>query len=648
MTSRANRPDTPADVELRECLLATPPVSFAMIAGAGSGKTTSLVKALAVVISERGNELRKKRQKVACITYTENAVAEIWKDVGENPLVHVSTIHSFLWQLVCPFQNDIKEWVGKRIDERLAELRDRAANFGARVRQATRDANQRDIERYKEQRRAYTSNLSFRYGTGSDYKSGILGHNDIVTMAPEFISESALLRTVFAQLYPFLFVDESQDTMKEVVEAFKAIYQQEGERFCLGFFGDPMQRIYQTGSGAIERNDGWREIRKPENFRCPMSVLAVANAIRLPADGLQQTGGRMIEGGGELKVVSGTARIFVLPADDLRNERLAQVRDWIAEKNGDEQWKSDSSSADVKVLVIVHRMAARRLGFADLYAALNDRAPSSFSDNFLDASLWPVKPFFSLVLPLVAAARAGHDFDVMHVLREESPLMSKDALSGVDVAAALATISDRLDGLVALMDDGSKATVLDVLSFLRKTELGKLDDRLLGYIDAAGRGAAAEPPQELDPGEDGVELGREVTAMTAYLACPARQFWGYQMYVNEESPFSTQQGIKGAEFYRVLTVLDDDEGTHFLFSYNKFFGIIPLSANDLERIEKGEETQVERTQRLFYVCCTRAVQDLAVVLFAVDVEHALQRVRAKAFFAPENVHSTQELVGTQA
>ena len=94
-----------------------------------------------------------------------------------------------------------------------------------------------------------------------------------------------------------------------------------------------MQRIYQTGSGAIQRQKGWREYRKPENFRCPTSVLTVANAIRLPADGLQQTGGRMIEEGGKPKAVPGTARIFVLPADDRRTERLAEVRDWIADKN---------------------------------------------------------------------------------------------------------------------------------------------------------------------------------------------------------------------------------------------------------------------------------------------------------------------------
>jgi DNA helicase-2/ATP-dependent DNA helicase PcrA len=97
MTSRAQQKDTEADRQLYTCVNASPPQSFLMVAGAGSGKTTSLVKGLSEVVKQHGRHLSLKRQKVACITYTEIAAGEIWEDVGSNPLVHVSTIHSFLW-----------------------------------------------------------------------------------------------------------------------------------------------------------------------------------------------------------------------------------------------------------------------------------------------------------------------------------------------------------------------------------------------------------------------------------------------------------------------------------------------------------------------------------------------------------------------
>src|SRR3546814_15969592 len=84
MTSRIGQPDTAADIELRACLDQRPQTCFVMIAGAGSGKTTSLVKALAHLAQTRSTELRTRGQKIACITYTEVAVKEIWGDVGNE------------------------------------------------------------------------------------------------------------------------------------------------------------------------------------------------------------------------------------------------------------------------------------------------------------------------------------------------------------------------------------------------------------------------------------------------------------------------------------------------------------------------------------------------------------------------------------
>ena len=295
MSRRANQPDTQTDIDLRECICATPPKSFIMVAGAGSGKTTSLIKALKAIIESHGETLRLRRQRVACITYTELAAGEIWSDVGNNPLVHVSTIHSFMWLLIRPFQADIKFWVAGRIEEKLQELRDTATNFGPRVQQRTRDKTQRDIVRYEQQRARVEQVSSFKYETGSDYAKGILGHDDIIRMVPQLLLARPLLRTLLAQQFPFLFVDESQDTTENVVEALKAVDHQLGANFCLGFFGDPMQRIYLTGVGVIPLEDGWKYITKPENFRCPTTVLAVANSIRRPIGDLVQVRGRMIE-----------------------------------------------------------------------------------------------------------------------------------------------------------------------------------------------------------------------------------------------------------------------------------------------------------------------------------------------------------------
>lgn len=629
MSRRVDKPDTPADIELRECLSAAERRSFVMVAGAGSGKTTSLIKALSAIVDLHGVALKSRRQRVACITYTEIAAQEIWSDVGNNKLVHVSTIHSFMWMLVRPFQSDIRKWVSSRIQEKIRDLEEKT--YGPRVQQRTKDKDQRDLARYQQSLERIDRIQSFTYGTGSDYTKGILGHDDVLRCATQFLDQRPLFRSLLAQQFPFVFVDESQDTTEDVAAALKAVAAQSQGKFCLGFFGDPMQRIYMTGAGRIEAEEGWAAITKEENFRCPTTVLAVANAIRRDEDKLEQTRGRTITTSeGEEIHLAGTARMFILPADEQRDENIAKVRAWVADQNDDVTWRD----GPIKVLVIVHRMAARRLGFDDLYVAMNSKAPGSFKDAFLDGTAWPLRPFMTVGLPLAAATIEGREFDAMTLLRKFSPKLTKENLPRKEMPTVLAELRKAAAKLAELMQRGSETTTRDVLEHMRDTGLIALEPRVLSYLEAG----EAPPPEQaaaLDEADEDARL--ELSAMDGFLSCKASDFWGYKEYVEELSPFSTQQGIKGAEFERVLVIADDGESSHFQFSYDKYFGVSELSANDRKNLDEGRETQVERTRRLFYVCCTRAMKDLVVVFFANDVGAAEQAVRAMNLFPADDI-----------
>ena len=566
--------------------------------------------------------MRLRGQKIACITYTEVAVREIWGDVGDDGLFHVSTIHSFLWSVIRTFQLDIRAWVLGRIDEKIEGASTRLAN--PRTRAQTRPGLERDIDRYQTQREAVHGLTRFTYGAGSEYGRGILGHADVLAAAPAMIEQSQLLREVIASRFPFVFVDESQDTIPAFVAALRRIADSVPQPFCLGFFGDPMQKIYTTGVGTIEPGPGWEEITKPENFRCPLRVLDVVNAIRADDDGLEQTRGRMVERDGVLMPVEGSARLFLLPADDRRSERLAEVRRWLSRANDDVLWEDDSSEGDVRALVVVHRMAAIRLGFPNIYSALNDRAPLSLKDGLEDGSAWPLRPFLDYLLPLALAIRGGEDFEAMSLLRAECPLLVHGArppqLDLSDVLARLRGATTELNDL--LQRPG--ATIRDVLVFAMERDLLRPDDRWLPFM--------VVPPPAADP--DNPETG----PVTAFLACSVSELWGFRRYVQNMSPFATQQGVKGAEFDRVMVIIDDDEGrAQTLFSYGKYFGVTPLSDTDRENISAGQDSVLGRTRRLFYVCCSRAVRDLAVIMFLPDVAAVRPLIEAKGLFRAEDI-----------
>jgi DNA helicase-2/ATP-dependent DNA helicase PcrA len=248
-------------------------------------------------------------------------------------------------------------------------------------------------------------------------------------------------------------------------------------------------------------------------------------------------------------------------------------------------------------------------------------------------------------LPLASASINGREFDVMHILRNQSPLLNREKLKKVNVAEQLVKLRQFTENLTQMMGMESTSTVADVLRHIHGSGVVDLDPRLLSYLDLPAPIEKMGPDfvDDLEGDDEDEELPKEIAAMDAFLACPASQFWSYNKYIAEESPFSTQQGIKGAEFERVLVILDDDEGTHVQFSYDKYLGIKPLSERDEASKREGRETAVERTRRLFYVCCTRALKDLVVVLFTSDVAAAQARIAGLGLFPGESMHLRDEL-----
>lgn len=648
MNSRANKPDTQADIELRSCIAATPPKSFIMKAGAGSGKTTSLIKGLSSVIQIHGDNLRKTRRRVACITYTDIAAGEIWRDVGSDPLVHVSTIHSFMWLLAKNFQKDIRIWVSERIAEKITDIEEKQASYGPRVQQRTKDKDIRDLGRLIKQSERISAVRAFRYGTGSKYSKGILGHDDILKLGTYLIITRPLFQTLLAQQFPFVFVDESQDTTIDVVEALKIVQKNSSVPFCLGFFGDPMQRIYVTGSGQVELEAHWVDIPKPENYRCSMRVLRLANAIRRDGDDLVQVPGQRLNKQGVVTPIpDGSAHLFILPADGYRDANLSLVRQWMASNTDDNLWLPGSDDQDrVKLLVIVHQMAAKRLGFGELYSALNSKAPSAFKDGFLDGSAWPLSPFLTFLVPIAIANNNGQQLEVMRLLRTYSPLLENTEVASTNVSERLKYLGELVAEITTGVFGDLNTTTGDLLKLIYRSKMMHLDPRLISYLDPDVTGDVQKAPAEAESDEDEQEEDeseKEFMAMQAFLSCPARQLLAYQNYILERSPFWTQQGIKGAEFERVLVVLDDAESTHFQFSYEKYFGLKEPSERDNENLKAGLETIIDRTRRLFYVSCTRALKDLAVILFTEDPSRAEQTLRTLNLFESDSIHTLSAL-----
>ena len=129
----------------------------------------------------------------------------------------------------------------------------------------------------------------------------------------------------------------------------------------------------------------------------------------------------------------------------------------------------------------------------------------------------------------------------------------------------------------------------------------------------------------------------ELIAWVNVMDLPIEMVKRYDDYVNQKTRFDTHQGVKGLEFDRVLVIIDDAEARGFMFSYDKLFGVKELSDTDKKNIADGKETSIERTQRLFYVTCTRAKNSLAVVMYTNDPNRVKEQTINKGWFTENEI-----------
>ena len=111
-----NHIDDHVDKEIQECFSKGNSKCFFVFAGAGSGKTSSLINTLTFLDEKHGEELLMYSKQIAVISYTNAACDEISRRLQYKPVFSVSTIHSFLWELIKNHQGDIRAWVMQSVE----------------------------------------------------------------------------------------------------------------------------------------------------------------------------------------------------------------------------------------------------------------------------------------------------------------------------------------------------------------------------------------------------------------------------------------------------------------------------------------------------------------------------------------------------
>lgn len=600
--------DNNIDLQLKECVSNEKRKSFFLFAGAGSGKTYSLVKLLENIQNVWGNKLMREHRQVAVITYTNAATDEIMRRIDYNPLFHVSTIHSFVWDSIKTYQKDIKVRYLKRLQANIDELQ---AKIDATKNKETKTykANQEKINHLIERKEAKEKIDKFIYNpNGDNLKANSLNHSDVIEIGTQMLQVNLLLQQIITQQYPFMLIDESQDTRSGLIDAFFTIQKNFPNDFTLGLIGDIKQRIYMDGKADIKNliPADWEKPEKVMNYRCSKRIIQLANKISSVLDGSEQQA--------RDDAPEGYVHLFLVNShDDLdKNAKELDVRAKMSAITGDEQWNSD-----VKVLTLEHRMAAVRLDFEDFYE-LFAHLPK-YQMSFLQGEMAEMSFFANKVFPLMTMLKENDGIGVFNLLKKDSPLL--EAVPDRDYPEMLGKIRKVLDELRSSNLEEMK--VSEIIEFVQRNMLFAIPGHLILALNSK--------EEEVDKDD------KESLAWVRALQLPLRQFKAYDDYVHERTPYATHQGVKGLEFPRVLVLIDEEAAKGNMFSYEKLFNVTPLSQTDIKNKEMGKENSIDRTSRLFYVTCTRAKESLAILMYTSNTERAKQTAIHNGWFGKNEI-----------
>lgn len=554
--------------------------SFVLEAGAGAGKTYSLIKTLEYLISKRGNNLLRNNQQIACITFTNVACDEIREELSDHPAVLVSTIHSFCWSLIKHFQlilweklHHLPKW-----EERLAAV---TIKHPVKI----------DYE------------LGYRE---VDNEKILLGHDDVILLTIQLM-ENIKFRRIISSRYPILFIDEYQDTNKAFADALLKYFLEEKSNMIVGFFGDSWQKIYDNGCGTIV-NKNLIRIDKRSNFRSCKTIVDVLNQIRPE---LKQV----------VKDPNSTGYVKVFHTNDWKGKRLedknwkddlpsevarnaVDVTEEILTKDG---W--DFSPERTKILMLTHKLLAHEQGYSGIENVFQGR--SEFFVKLEDPHLhFLVKT----VEPVCVAFENKKYGDMFNLLERRTP--------------GIRSIDDKKiwhEDMATLLRLRSEGTIGDVIDHLLKTKR----PRLPSIVEEREQELLKYDPKNDDEKIESMERLRKLKEV------PYQEIVQLSQFIEEKTPFSTKHGVKGAEFENVLVVIRRGWNR---YDFNKFLEY----SQSPESIPDKKQDFYERNRNLFYVAVSRPKKRLAVLFTHKLSDKAL--VTLEQWFGKENIQSIGYLI----
>lgn len=630
--------------------------------GAGAGKTYALIESLKYVIRNYGSDLKKHNQKIVCITYTNVATKEVKDRLGNTDLVLVSTIHERIWGIIKDYQKELVEIHKEKLQEEISSLKNKLntgkdyetfqelehdqkkffkkimidnkdvffENYNAKatdLRKAFKTLLNnyskllKNVSHFKkivntiyniEKLSKCCENISLNkkeyknveynsiYNFDQLHKMQI-SHDTLLDYGLRIIEKHDVLKQVLIDKYPYVFIDEYQDTNEKIVLIMSHLenYAKKiGHKMFIAYFGDNAQNIYEDGVGnkITEIHFGLKPIYKEFNRRSTKEVLTVINRIR--NDEIKQESIYDDCEGGDVKFYKGTP-------NDVHDFIEKYIHEWnVTQKN------------QLHCLVLTNKIVAEYSGFKSIYEVFKETDRyKGFNYNQINTELLSNDSSKLGEIPRL----------LFNIVRLYNNLANK-MTPVIDISPKVSIFDDmKLEDLRKLIKTLKQIkgktlgeyieAISTVYTKSNEEYYKKIIDFTFGIENITGELFKNHLIKKLfnNKSDDDIDRANDIIHELLRISMDEYEMWyGFITDKQEEKViYHTFHGTKGREFDNVIIIMENAFGRDR--DYFNFFFKNLIESNQLEGKDK---LKFEKIKNLLYVSCSRAIKNLSV--FYID------------------------------
>lgn len=650
--------------------------SLVFQSGAGAGKTYALVESLKYIINKYGSTLSKHNQRILCITYTNVAANEMKERLGASQIVKISTIHERIWELIKRYKSQLVDIHKEKVNYELFMLEKKLIshedfnayqslsmeekqsfqqimlkqknNFYKVYHEKSKEVEKvfkpilsdfsimlSNKEKFKKTVRTIYDIFDFKQciekieASQSGYREVLytsnynsdrlhrmqISHDTLLEYGLNLIQRYDLVKQIIIDQYPYILIDEYQDTNRNVIKIMNILsdYAQQLNRdFFVGYFGDPVQNIYEDGIGSHLENIhlNLMNVKKIFNRRSYQEIIEVTNKIR--NDDISQVSIYDDASGGSVKFYYGVQ-------DDVDSFIQKYSDKWIKDKDN-----------TINCFFLRHNSAAHFSGFGNIYDIFSNTKKyqqnyKQLTTELLDndpTKLGEVPKLLFNIVRFIKQLRSGKS----SILEIYSNQKFYEYLS-LNELQNMINLLIKING-VSLHDYLESISNIYIKS--QNSKLQKLIDDTIGFEKINYQSFHRYLLEKLFPDIKEKDYKVAIETISELLSINLRSFEKWYEYIqmrdkrknilHNKINYHTYHSTKGIEFTNVLIILENKFNRE-----NDFFEFYFKHYNNVKNLNEEELDKFIKAKNLLYVACSRAVKNLRI-LYLDDISEVKENL----------------------